>query len=130
MDQVAAAHARSCFEGGRGGGGNSWAAGNRAVLREAGARARRAHGGRSIALSSESMDEQYIGEISVNLAIYSWSANSFCSAVPAYQAVYGGYVVNMGDNRFPWQSRAYRENDDWVPQQRAMLAQQFVSGQA
>ena len=95
MDQIAAAHARSCFEAGGGGAGNSWSAGNRAVLRSAAAGARRAHGGRPVALSSESMDEQYISEVSVNLAIYSWSANSFCSAVPAYQAVYGGHVINV-----------------------------------
>ena len=36
----------------------------------------------------------------------------------------------MGDNRFPWQSRAQREDNDWVAQQRGMLAQQFVNGQA
>ena len=42
--------------------------------------------------------------------------------------MYGGYAVNMGDNRFPWDSRAVRENNDWVPQQRGMLAQQFAFG--
>jgi hypothetical protein len=50
--------------------------------------------------------------------------------VPAYAAIYGGHVINMGDNRFPWDSRAVRENEDWVPQQRGMLAQQFVFGMA
>ena len=49
----------------------------------------------------------------------------FCSGVPAYQAIYGGYVINVGDNRFPWDSRAVRENNDWVDQQRGMVAQQF-----
>ena len=38
--------------------------------------------------------------------------------------------MNMGDNRFPWDSRAVRENEDWLPQQRGMLAQQFVFGYA
>ena len=72
--------------------------------------------------------EQYIGRVVPNLAIYTFGAGTHCSVVPAYSAVYGGFAINMGDNRFPWDSRAVREDNDWVPQQRGMLAQQFVFG--
>ena len=109
MDQISASHCESCFEGGRGGGGSSWSAGNRAVLKAAAEAGKRAHGGKPIAISSESMNEQYLGQIGVNLAIYTFGdAMQHCQggatatrAVPAYSSVYGGMVINMGDNRFP-----------------------------
>ena len=59
MDQISASHCESCFEGGRGGGGSGWSNGNRAVLAAVAAAGKRAHGG-PIALSSESMNEQYL----------------------------------------------------------------------
>ena len=74
---------------------------------------------------------RYIGQIAVNLAIYTFSrCGNATYPVPAYASIYGGLVVSMGDNRFPWDSRAVRENEDWVPQQRGMMAQQFVFGMA
>jgi hypothetical protein len=136
MDQISASHCESCFEGGRGGGGSSWSSGNRAVLAAAAKAGKTAKGGTPIALSSESMNEQYIGQIGVNLALSVFNPSEMtdghgnCGEVPAYASIYGGYTINMGDNRFPWDSRAVREHEDWIPQQRGMVAQQFVFGHA
>jgi hypothetical protein len=54
-----------------------------------------------------------MGELSAGLSIYGWtlhmnltpagwsnSAVPMCGTVLAYQAVYGGWTVNVGDNRF------------------------------
>jgi hypothetical protein len=133
VDQIAAANPAPCFEGNRGGGGSSWTDGNRAVLsalQAAGDAAAHQPSGLPIALMSESINEQYIGEVSFNLAIYDYEGAIHCSQVPAYQAVYGGYTLNVGDNRYPGPWREIHDNIDesWVGQQRAMLAEQFVGG--
>jgi hypothetical protein len=76
QDQISASHAESCYEGGRGGGGSAWSAGNRAVLKSALEAGKRAHGGTAIVLSSESMNEQYISQIGVNLG--ELNSNCYC----------------------------------------------------
>jgi hypothetical protein len=62
--------------------------------------------------------------------VVSHASQSHCTSVPAYQAVYGGWAINVGDNRFPWSSRAHRMQNNWVEQQRVFLAQSFVEGSA
>ena len=57
---------------------------------------------------AEAADEQYLGLVPLNLAIYNWEFASHCTSVPAYSAVYGGHAVNVGDNRYPWTRRAPR----------------------
>ena len=135
VDQVAASNPAPCFQGrgGGGGAGSSWTDGNRAVLsalQAAGDAAAHQPRGLPIALMSESINEQYIGEVSFNLAIYDYQGAIHCTQVPAYQAVYGGYTLNVGDNRYPsaWSAIYDAINETWVGQQRAMLAQQFVGG--
>lgn len=136
VDQIAAANPVPCFQGKRRGGGDagsSWTDGNRAVLsalQAAGDAAAHQPRGLPIALMSESINEQYMGEVSFNLAIYDYQGAIHCNQVPAYQAVYGGYALNVGDNRYPGPWREIHDNIDesWVGQQRAMLAQQFVGG--
>ena len=53
---------------------------------------------------------------------------SHCTSVPAYQAVYGGFAINVGDNRYPFTSRANYTQQHWVTMQRGMVAQGFVEG--
>jgi hypothetical protein len=135
VDQVAASNPAPCFQASRRGraAGSSWSDGNRAVLsalQAAGDAAAHQPSGLPIALMSESINEQYIGEVSFNLAIYDYQGAIHCTQVPAYQAVYGGYTLNVGDNRYPGAWREIHDSIDeaWVGQQRAMLAQQFVGG--
>ena len=84
--------------------------------------------GAAVPLISEAMDEQYLAQIPLNLAIYNHEFTAHCTSVPAYQAVYGGWAINVGDNRFPWSSRAERMQENWVDMQRAFLSQGFVEG--
>eukprot|EP01051_Picozoa_sp_SAG22_P023185 SAG22_NODE_5869_length_939_cov_0.986905_1_plen_272_part_01 len=139
LDQLGCSHAMRCFEGGRGGGGSSWAAGTRTMLvatrdairRAANNNSRPEHGAAVLPVPpiiAEAADEQYLGLVPINLAIYNWEFPSHCTSVPAYSAVYGGYAVNVGDNRYPWTSRAVMTGQNEVDQQRGMLAQQFVTG--
>jgi hypothetical protein len=135
VDQVAASNPAPCFQAHRRGreAGSSWSDGNRAVLsalQAAGDAAAHQPSGLPVALMSESINEQYIGELSFNLAIYDYQGAIHCTQVPAYQAVYGGFTLNVGDNRYPGPWREIHDNIDesWVGQQRAMLAQQFVGG--
>ena len=84
--------------------------------------------GRPVPIISEAMNEQWLGLVPMNLAIYNHEYTSHCTSVPAYQAVYGGWAVNVGDNRYPWSSRANRTRQHWVGMQRGMVAQLFVEG--
>ena len=49
---------------------------------------RSARGGEPVAIISEAMNEQYLGNVPLNLAIYNHEFTSHCTSVPAYQAVY------------------------------------------
>jgi hypothetical protein len=134
LDELGTSHALRCFEGANsnsgGGGGSGWASGTRKMLTMVRSATKAAsRGGQPVPIISESMNEQYLGLVPLNLAIYNHEFTSHCTSVPAYQAVYGGWAINVGDNRFPWSSRAHRMQNNWVEQQRVFLAQSFVEGQ-
>lgn len=130
LDELGASHSLRCFQrGGAGSGGHAWAEGTRLMLAGIRDSVRAAREDTPVPIISEAMNEQYLGLVPLNLAIYNHEFTSHCTSVPAYQAVYGGWSLNVGDNRYPWSSRAAAAGENWVPQQRGMLAQQFVEGQ-
>jgi hypothetical protein len=132
LDELGTSHALRCFESSNsnagGGGGSGWAEGTRLMLKGVNTATKQARGGKPVPIISEAQNEQYLAQIPLNLAIYNHEYTSHCTSVPAYQAVYGGWALNVGDNRFPWSSRAHRMQQNWVGQQRGMLGQLFVEG--
>ena len=64
---------------------------------------------------SESNAEAYLGSLHAYLAIYGWRE---CGAVPAFQAVYGGWSVNVGATGWPADTAGVH----------VFLAQQFTYG--
>ena len=86
-------YAESCYGKSRSGGGSRWADGNRATL----AAAVQAVGPGKV-LISESNAEAYMGSLHAYLALYGFRQ---CNAVPAFQAVYGGWSVNVGSVEWP-----------------------------
>ena len=52
-------------------------------------------------LISESQDQTMMGDLHAFLSIYGWLGNMQCQTVLAWQAVYGGWTVNVGDIRWP-----------------------------
>ena len=131
VDQTGAAHPALCYDNGGGGGGSGWSDGNKDTLAAIamGANHARPKGSEPVLILSESLNEQFMAHVGANLAIYDWEWSLHCSHVNAYQAVYGGYTLNIGDNRYPWDTRVLMYHVDHVDQQRGMLAQQFVAGQ-
>ena len=98
LDQTASYYAEPCSnrggqKEGRFGGGSRWADGNRATL-EAAARAV----GAGNAVVSESNAEAYLGSLHAYMAVYGWKQ---CGVVPAFQAVYGGWSINIGGAQWP-----------------------------
>ena len=88
IDQIASYYAEPCYGEGSSGGGSRWADGNRATLDQAVAAV-----GPGKVIISESNAEAYLGSLHAYLAIYGWRQ---CGVVPAFQAVYGGWSVNVG----------------------------------
>jgi hypothetical protein len=89
LDCVASGWPEPCFSSSKGGeAGAAWADGRRAMLSECAAKA-----GPEKVVISESNDEAYMADLNAYLAIYGYSN---CGAVPAFQAVYGGYAVMVG----------------------------------
>ena len=93
VDQIASMYAESCYGKSRSGGGSRWADGNRATL----AAAVQAVGPGKV-LISESNAEAYMGSLHAYLALYGFRQ---CNVVPAFQAVYGGWSVNVGSVEWP-----------------------------
>ena len=94
LDELGASHAQRCFQpGGAGSGGSAWAEGTRSMLRGVRDAVRSARGGAPVAIISEAMNEQYLGNVPLNLAIYNHEFTSHCTSVPAYQAVYVSSLV-------------------------------------
>ena len=94
LDELGASHAQRCFQpGGAGSGGSAWAEGTRSMLRGIRDAVRSARGGEPVPIISEAMNEQYLGNVPLNLAIYNHEFTSHCTSVPAYQAVYVSSLV-------------------------------------
>ena len=77
---------------------SSWAAGSEALLQ-----AMTTKMGVGKALISESQNEAMLGGVHAFLSIYGWLGGIQCQTVLAWQAVYGGWSVNVGDIRYPRQ---------------------------
>ena len=112
IDETASAYAQICWHKHGSGGGAAWANGNRALLRAT----EQAIGPNRVVIS-ESNAEAYLGSLHAFLAIYGWQN---CRMVPAFQAVYSGWSVNVGTEGFPL------ETD--VNGFRVVLAQQWQLG--
>ena len=121
IDQVTGACALACRgakSGHKAGGGTSWVDGGRKMF----ARGKAAIGA-DRAVISESNSEVYMSAVDGYLTLQGWNN---CGAVPAWQAVYGGYSLNIGAS---YQSvmtlpAPYFFSPDFP----ALLATQFVWG--
>lgn len=130
-DQIACAHSEACYAEGPAHATNasSWAAGSEALLQ---AMARKMGPGK--VLISESQDESKMGGLHAFLSIYGWLGKIQCQTVLAWQAVYGGWSVNVGDIRYPRQpttrdaNGTLSFNSTEAAAHRAINAQLFVAG--
>ena len=86
-------------------------------------------------LISESQDQTMLGELHAFLSIYGWLGKARCQTVLAWQAIYGGWTVNVGDIRYPPSPHgkspntgklAFNETESAA--HRAISAQVFVAG--
>ena len=116
IDQLASYYPQVCFSnrGRHGAAGSAWADGVRRTLHSAVAAV-----GPGKVIISESNNEAYIGSLHANLALYGWRE---CNVVPAYQAVYGGFIVNVGATGWPEPPQTH------AAEYRALFAQQFIFG--
>lgn len=112
IDETASAYAQLCWHDNGSSGGAAWANGNRALL----SATERAIGPNR-AVISESNAEAYLGSLHAYLAIYGWQN---CHMVPAFQAVYSGWSVNVGTEGWP----LVTDTDGF----RVVLAQQWQAG--
>ena len=84
-------------------------------------------------LISESQNEAMLGNLHAFLSIYGWLGMMGCGTQLAWQAVYGGWAVNMGDIRFPNSPRVSTPtgltfNTTEAAAYRAICAQNLVAG--
>jgi len=85
-------------------------------------------------LISESINEAMLGGLHAFLSIYGWIGAIGCGTIPAWQAVYGGWTVNLGDIRYPPKPRQGTTggllafNTTEAAAFRAITAQNLVSG--
>jgi hypothetical protein len=127
-DQISCSHAEACYSE-NATNASSWAVGSRQLLLQMQRKM-----GTDKVLISESHDEAMMGGLSAFLSIYGWLGNMKCQTVLAWQAVYGGWTVNVGDIRYPahpTQKTAtglFSFNATEAAAHRAISAQLFVSG--
>lgn len=128
-DQISCAHAEACYASGGSTNASSWTAGSQAMLAQMAGRM-----GPGKVLISESQAETMLGGLDAFLAIYGWAGEMRCQTALAWQAVYGGWAVNVGDIRYPRQPRLATTGGKLVMNateaaaHRAISAQLFVSG--
>jgi hypothetical protein len=138
-DEVSDAHSEACYDRTNGTNASSWTAGSQLMLSEM---ARKVGVGRAI--MSESNNEVHMADLHAYLAIYGWHGSPgaaqntmHCRTALAFQAVYGGWSVNVGDQRYPSAKRAgvrdaasgkLRFNATELAAWRAISAQLLVSG--
>jgi hypothetical protein len=126
-DQISCSHAEACYTD-HATNATAWAAGSQALLAEMAAKM-----GPGKALISESNDQTMLGSLDAFLSIYGWQGRAQCMTVLAFQAVFGGWVVHVGDIRYPQHPRVIvggkqRYNATELAAHRAISAQLFVSG--
>ena len=128
-DQISCSHAEACYSEHNVTNASSWAAGSRQLLSQM----QRKMGADKV-LISESHDEAMLGGLSAFLSIYGWLGNMRCQTVLAWQAVFGGWTVNVGDIRYPAHPTQKTAtglsvfNATEAAAHRAISAQLFVSG--
>eukprot|EP00040_Diaphanoeca_grandis_P003167 m.24011 g.24011 ORF g.24011 m.24011 type:complete len:798 (+) comp14446_c0_seq2:56-2449(+) len=91
--------------------------------------------GKDRVIISESHDQSMMADLHSYLSIYGWIGQMKCSTVLAWQAIYGGWSINVGDIRYPHSPRIQdnvtgklRFNDTEAAAWRAITAQNFVAG--
>jgi hypothetical protein len=94
IDQASSFPPQPCMNQRGHGVGASWVEGNRAVFDAI----RQQAAPKNVVLMSESNADVLLDGVDVNLALYGWLA---CGNVPAFQAVYSGYTINVGLLGFP-----------------------------
>lgn len=127
-DQISCSHAEACYAE-NGTNASGWGVGSQQLLAEMTQKM-----GPEKVLISESQDQTMLGDLHAFLTIYGWTGQMRCQTVLAWQAVYGGWTVNVGDIRYPHtpaQNVAGGKaifNYTEVAAHRAISAQIFVSG--
>jgi hypothetical protein len=138
-DEVSDAHSEACYNQANGTNASSWTAGSQVLLSEMAIKA-----GPGKAIISESCNEVHMADLNAYLAIYGWTGSPggahntmHCRTTLAFQAVYGGWSVNIGDQRYPSAKLASvrdaasgktRFNATELASWRAISAQLLVSG--
>ena len=128
-DQVSCSHSEACYDQEHGTNASSWGAGAQQLLSEM----TRKMGPEKV-LISESQDQTMMGDLHAFLGIYGWLGQMRCQTVLSWQAVYGGWAVNVGDIRYPAKPTAKTAagksvlNATEAAAHRAISAQLFVSG--
>ena len=129
-DQISCSHAEACYDATNGTNASSWAAGSQALLASMAAKA-----GRGRVIISESQDQTMIADLHAFLSIYGWLGELKCTTTLAWQAVFGGWTVNVGDIRYPTVPKLrdgptgkLRFNETEAAAWRAITAQGFVAG--
>ena len=75
-----------------------------------------------------------LGSLDAFLSIYGWQGRAQCMTTLAFQAVFGGWSINVGDIRYPQHPRIVgadgkkRYNTTELAAHRAISAQLFVAG--
>ena len=130
IDQVSCSRAEVCYSAANATNHSSWAAGSQALLAKSAAAA-----GPQRAIISEAHDQTALADLHGFLSIYGFVGNLACRTALAWQAVYGGWSVNVGDMRWPPtpatrdpSSAKLRFNQTEAAAWRAIAAQGFVSG--
>lgn len=129
-DQISCSRAEVCYDEVNGTNASAWAAGSQAVLAKMAAKA-----GDQRVIISEAHDQTHMADLHAYLTIYGFIGNLRCRTVLAWQAVYGGWSVNVGDMRWPSQptqkdprSGKLMFNETESAAWRAIAAQGFVAG--
>jgi hypothetical protein len=144
-DQISCANSQACYND-NATRASSWAAGTQTLL------ASMAEKMGPKVLISESIDQTMLGQLHAFLSIYGWTLHvtvspegwtcsgcevnfNQCGTVLAWQAIYGGWSVNVGDNRysglFPKEKGPdgkLQFNHIEAANHRAISAQLFVAG--
>lgn len=130
-DQVSCSHAEACYDAAHGTNASGWAAGSRAMLASMAAKV----GAPRRGIISEAHDESYMSDLHAYLSIYGYVGPMGCTTTLAWQAVYGGYAINVGDMRWPPVARTrdaatglLRFNETEAAAYRAIAAQGLASG--
>lgn len=129
-DQVSCSHAEACYDTVNGTNSSAWRAGSEALLSKMATKV-----GIGRAIISEAHDQTMMSDLHAYLSIYGWIGALACKTVLSWQAVYGGWSVNVGDMRYPSRPQVRNEstgklyfNETEAAAWRAITAQNMLAG--